>query len=168
MISCWLSIAGHLASDAVHRIENIFSLNADGQALLLAGLAQNVGHLADGGGTGGGIHQHDHGEVLLKDGLGDVQNVDVVGGQQEQTIRWTMCTPAEAVVGDKNTFILTADGKRMEVKVDAPVEVNLHVWDNVSPNYFDYANTGTCRIVFDYKVPAGESVKVKVTLKEVK
>lgn len=106
--------------------------------------------------------------VVLHNGKKLCVTDKVVGGQQEQTIRWTMCTPAEAVVGDKNTFILTADGKRMEVKVDAPVEVNLHVWDNVSPNYFDYANTGTCRIVFDYKVPAGESVKVKVTLKEVK
>ena len=41
-----------------------------------------VGHLAAGGGAGGGVPQHDHGEIVLEHGLADVQNVDVVLGQQ--------------------------------------------------------------------------------------
>ena len=89
----------------------------------------------------------------------------LVGGKENQTIRWTMCTPAEAVISGPNSFLLRSQGKSMEVKVDAPVEVKLHVWDNLSPNSFDYANPNTLRIAFDYVVPAGEAVDVKVTLK---
>ena len=62
--------------------EDVRPLDADGQLLLLARLLQQVGHLADGGGAGGGVHQHDHGEIVLEHGLADVQNVDVVLGQQ--------------------------------------------------------------------------------------
>lgn len=106
--------------------------------------------------------------VVLHNGKKLVVSDTVTGGREEQTIRWTMCTPAEAVISGKNSFILTANGKKMMVEIKAPVEVNLHVWDNQSPNYFDFANPGTCRIVFDYKVPAGEQVAVKVTLNPIK
>ena len=66
----------------MHSVKDVLTLDANGQSLLFAGLTQNVGHFTDGLLTGGGIHQHDHGEILLQNGLGDVQNVDVVLSQQ--------------------------------------------------------------------------------------
>ena len=47
MISCWLSIVGHLALDSMHGVEDVLPLDADGQALLLAGLVQDIGHIPD-------------------------------------------------------------------------------------------------------------------------
>lgn len=103
--------------------------------------------------------------VVLHDDRTLVVTDKVVCGTQPQTIRWTMCTPAEAEIVGENSFALTSKGKRMEVKVESPVKVNLHVWDNVSPNSFDYANPNTQRVAFDYQLNAGQEVEVKVYLK---
>ena len=51
-------MSGHLVSDAVHSIEDILPLDADGQFLFLAGLGQNVGHVTDGLCAGGGVERH--------------------------------------------------------------------------------------------------------------
>mgnify|MGYP000040218216 CR=1 FL=1 len=48
----------------------------------MTGLLQQLRDLHNGLVAGGGIHQHHHGEILLQNGLADVQNVDAVLGQQ--------------------------------------------------------------------------------------
>ena len=68
-------------ADLVHGVENILALDADAQAPVLAVVRQVCGQRVEGDGALGGVHHHHHGEVLLHDGLADVQHVDAVFGQ---------------------------------------------------------------------------------------
>ena len=73
----------------MHGVEDVLPLDADGEGLLLAGLGQDIGHLADGGAALGGVHQHDHGEILLHQhpghqpdrAAGDVTEINILQGR---------------------------------------------------------------------------------------
>ena len=66
----------------MHSLKNIFSLQADGHAHLLTLGIQLLGKLCKGDLTLGGIHCHHHGEVTLHDGLADIQDIDLVVGEE--------------------------------------------------------------------------------------
>ena len=68
--------------NAVHGVEDILTLGVDDQVPLSARGLQRGDQLGKGQVGVGGVHQHDHGEVVLQDSLADVQHIDVVFGQQ--------------------------------------------------------------------------------------
>ena len=71
----------------MHRIEDIFSLNLNREMLFFALFLQKCGKSVKGQLTVGGVHQHDHGKVLLHQRLADVQNVDAIIRQDLGHIR---------------------------------------------------------------------------------
>ena len=70
------------SSDLMHGVEDILPLDLDGEAALGALVLQQGGKDGEGELAGGDVHQHGHGEKLPQDGLADVQDIDVVLGQQ--------------------------------------------------------------------------------------
>ena len=66
----------------MHGVEDVLPLDADGQTPLLPGLVQPAAEFHNGGLAAAEVHQHDHDEIFLKHRLADVQDVDVLSGQQ--------------------------------------------------------------------------------------
>ncbi len=54
----------------------------DGETDLLSLFTQVLDQLGKGHFSGGSVHQHDHGEVFLQNGLADVQHIHFVVGQK--------------------------------------------------------------------------------------
>ena len=82
--ACGGSLLPHTFSHSVHGVEDLLPLDADGNLHLLAQSLQQSPQLAHGGAGLADIHGHDHGEGPLQNGLGDVQNVDVVLGESTE------------------------------------------------------------------------------------
>ena len=72
------SVQHGATSDPVHGLEDIFPLNTDGQAHVIA----DSGHFGDKfcqrDVAGGYIRGHHHGEITLHDSLVDIQNIDII------------------------------------------------------------------------------------------
>jgi len=66
-----------IPSNAVHRVEDVFPLDANRHAEALAFRVQHAGNLAKRDARFLDIHEHDHREHTAEDGLGDVEDVDV-------------------------------------------------------------------------------------------
>ena len=69
---------GGRSADAVHLVENLFFLAADIDAFGLADGREAVAKLGEGDVAVVDIDDHHHREEALKDGLVDVEDVDVV------------------------------------------------------------------------------------------
>ena len=69
-------------SDPVHRVEDIFPLDTDGQSGFLLFLLQDLADLIKGLFGPAGIHQHDHGKIAVHNRLADIYNIDLHTGQQ--------------------------------------------------------------------------------------
>lgn len=82
----------------------------------------------------------------------------------ETTVRWTMVTPAEVKITGKNTAELLKDGKKLTLKVEAPLAVEMKTWSTVSPNAYDAPNPGTTMVGFEVKLPPGYKGSFSVLL----
>lgn len=80
----------------MHGVEDIFPLNADVYAEARAFRVQNRGDFAERNARFLDIHEHDHGEHAAQNGLGDVEDVDIDGGESNADAR----DDAHAVVAD--------------------------------------------------------------------
>lgn len=86
------------SSDPVHAGENLFSLTVDGHADLLAYFCQLFRHIIKGLLGPGNIYDHHHIEILLQNGLSDIQNVYVILRQ----IIAGLCYDANSVLSDNS------------------------------------------------------------------
>jgi len=66
----------------VHGVEQGFVLHADIQAQLLTGLGEYAQHFFSALRAAAGVHQDNHGEVVVHQLLADVENADLVLGQK--------------------------------------------------------------------------------------
>ena len=73
--------AGWLASDPVHGVEDILVLDLDTEPQVEAEVFQVLGQFGKRNIGLGDLHQHHHGENLLHDRLGDIEDIDVGVGQ---------------------------------------------------------------------------------------
>lgn len=95
----------------------------------------------------------------------NLEIADVVkNGNAETTLRWTMCTPASAEIVDRNTILLTENGKMVLLTVESPKLVELFVISNDPPGEYDYPNPGTCRVGYRIRLSPREKVEIKVKL----
>ncbi|MPM83727.1 hypothetical protein SDC9_130796 [bioreactor metagenome] len=85
-----------LPSNAVHSVEDVFPLDANRHAEALALCVQHVRDFAKGYACFLYIHEHDHRKHAAKDGLGDVEDVDVDSGEGDADSR----DDAHAVLAD--------------------------------------------------------------------
>jgi len=80
------------------------------------------------------------------------------------SIRWTMCTPAEAKIIDDRTIELTKNGEKLRVQIVAPFKTISKIWSNEPEHSYDATNPGTLRIGFEAKLNAGQKAAIKVRL----
>ena len=77
--------------------------------------------------------------------------VDDVVANEPCTIRWTMCTQAQAEIVNKNLILLEQAGKRCAVRVVGG-KVKPFILSNDPPRDYDCENPDTRRVGFDMKV----------------
>lgn len=70
-------------------------------------------------------------------------------------LRWTLLTPANVKITGSKTAELTKDGKKLLLKVDAPLNVQMKTWTTTSPNDYDAPNPGTVLTGFEVDLPPG-------------
>lgn len=79
---------------------------------------------------------------------------DHVGNKGQATsMRWTMLTPAKAKVKRKNKIILTQNGKRLTLQVEAPTKIKMKTWSTAPATSYDAANPGTVLVGFETVLP---------------
>lgn len=93
-------------------------------------------------------------------------------------IRWNMVTPAAAKIIDKQTIMLSQQGKNLLVKFKSDIPFNLVIRPSEDPaqyksefgdfNYAGYnqKNPGTVMIGFDAKIPANKKTSFKIVFED--
>jgi hypothetical protein len=80
-------------------------------------------------------------------------------------VRWTLVTAANVKITGPHSAELTKDGKKLFLRVDAPVAVTMKTWpSDPPPNSYDAPNPGTIRTGFEFTAPAGVSTAITVSL----
>ena len=82
----------------------------------------------------------------------------------ETTIRWTMLTPADVNISGNDKAELTKDGKKLVMKVQSPLKVDMKTWSTDPPNSYDAPNPGTTLVGFEMRVPANTKIDFNVLL----
>lgn len=88
---------------------------------------------------------------------------EVKAGNKKCNVRWNMTTPATAEVINNKTIALEKGGKRLLIRATA-AKVKSYILSNEPTTEYDCKNKGTCRVGFDFIVPAGKSATLKVEL----
>lgn len=104
------------------------------------------------------------------------RQVDIIDGQyvlvsdyvrnksKATKMRWTMLTPAKAKVKGKNKIILTQNGKRLTLQVDAPIKIDMKTWSTSPTTSYDAENPGTVLVGFETILPADSQYTFHIKL----
>lgn len=103
-----------------------------------------------------GIAVVDKSYVIVRD---ELEGID-----KETTVRWTMLTPADVKITGPNTAELTKDGKKLLLRVQSGLKVNMKTWSTDPPNNYDAANPGTTLVGFELTLPANGKTALNVEL----
>ena len=83
---------------------------------------------------------------------------------ESATIRWTLLTPADAVITGKNTIEYTKNGKKLTLTVLEPAGITMKTWPTTPPHDYDAPNPGTLLTGFEVTLPANTKSAISVTL----
>lgn len=95
----------------------------------------------------------------IKRGIGIVNKQYVVIRDEfetpakETTLRWTLLTSANVKVSNHGMAELTKEGKKLYLKVQDPVNVEMRTWSTTSSHFYDAPNPGTTLVGFELKLP---------------
>lgn len=78
-------------------------------------------------------------------------------------VRWTMMTTATPELHEKS-IVLTKDGKKLVLKVDTNLPVNMKTWSTTPTTTYDAQNPGTVLVGFELKLEAGQKTAFQVEL----
>ena len=88
-----------------------------------------------------------------------------IGGDDAHTLRWAMCTEAEARILGPELIELKKDGRTRYLKISTRHYASPRIWPATRVHDYDASNPGICLVGFDIKkVKPHEKVKVKVSL----
>ncbi|AWO02230.1 heparinase [Chitinophaga alhagiae] len=79
-------------------------------------------------------------------------------------LRWTLLTPANVKITGSKTAELTKNGKKLLLKVDAPLNVQMKTWTTTPPHDYDAPNPGTVLTGFEVDLPPGYKGSFTVVL----
>lgn len=106
---------------------------------------------------------------ITLDGNDDLTIYDkIMTSDTTAAVMWVMVTPAESRIISKNQIEITKDGHKMLMTVDAPIDIEMKLWNNRPVAQYDQDNPGTMRIGFETVLPAKSDITLKVTLAEYK
>ena len=80
------------------------------------------------------------------------------------TVRWTMLSPADVTITEKNTAILKKDGQELLIRVLSPARVTMKTWSTQPSTDYDAPNPGTTLVGFEVEVQPGSSQTLHVQL----
>lgn len=84
--------------------------------------------------------------------------------KESTSVRWTMLTSANVEITGSNTAILTKNGKKLTLKVDAPLKLRMKTWSTEPTTTYDAPNPGTILVGFECEVPANAKETLQVLL----
>ena len=79
-------------------------------------------------------------------------------------MRWTMLTPAQANAAGDNGLLLTQNGRRLTLQVEAPTPIDMKTWSTSPTTSYDAENPGTVLVGFETILPAGSDYTFHVKL----
>lgn len=82
---------------------------------------------------------------------------------KDTKFKWAMFTPAEVEIGD-NSAVLTANGKKMYLKVKGPANIEIKTWSTAPTTDYDAPNNGTVMIGFECVLPADSKESFEILL----
>ena len=103
-------------------------------------------------------------QVEIVDGKYVLVSDEIHTGKKSTTMRWTMLTPSDAKLKGKNKMVLSRNGKRLVMEVNAPVKVRLKTWSTSPTTSYDAPNPGTVLVGFESTLPANSHYKFRVKL----
>lgn len=103
-------------------------------------------------------------QVEIVDGKYVLVSDEIHTGKKSTTMRWTMLTPSDAKLKGKNKIVLSHNGKRLVMEVNAPVKVRLKTWSTSRTTSYDAPNPGTVLVGFESTLPANSHYKFRVKL----
>ena len=103
-------------------------------------------------------------QVEIVDGKYVLVSDEIHTGKKSTTMRWTMLTPSDANLKGKNKIVLSRNGKRLVIEVNAPVKVRLKTWSTSPTTSYDAPNPGTVLVGFESTLPANSHYKFRVKL----
>lgn len=103
-------------------------------------------------------------QVEIVDGKYVLVSDEIHTGKKSTTMRWTMLTPSDAKLKGKNKIVLSSNGKRLVMEVNAPVKVRLKTWSTSPTTSYDAPNPGTVLVGFESTLPANSHYKFRVKL----
>ena len=103
-------------------------------------------------------------QVEIVDGKYVLVSDEIHTGKKSTTMRWTMLTPSDAKLKGKNKIVLSRNGKRLVMEVNAPVKVHLKTWSTSPTTSYDAPNPGTVLVGFESTLPANSHYKFRVKL----
>jgi hypothetical protein len=83
---------------------------------------------------------------------------------QAAKVRWVMLAPDDVKILNAQTALITKEGKKLTLRVDAPAKVQLQTWSSAPTTDYDAPNEGTVLVGFEIEVPAGNSQTLQVSL----
>jgi hypothetical protein len=83
---------------------------------------------------------------------------------RDVNLRWSMLTPATVQILNDSTAELVKDGKKLTLRIQAPLPFQIKTWSTVPPQEYDEKNPGTTLVGFEMKIPAGKTFGYNVML----
>lgn len=80
------------------------------------------------------------------------------------TLRWSLLTPADVKITGGKTAELSKDGKKLTLKVETPLNVQMKTWTTTPLNAYDAPNPGTTLTGFEVTLPPGYKGSFSVLL----
>lgn len=83
---------------------------------------------------------------------------------KQTRVRWNMVTEAIPEIIDSHTIQLSQDGRKLLLKVDPSMSVNMKIWDATSPNSWDAKNPNVVFVGFEVELPPDKVETLQVKL----
>lgn len=88
----------------------------------------------------------------------------IITNNSQADITWLMVTPANSTKISSNQIELNAEGHKMVMTVDSPINVELFILDNKPVHDYDQDNPGTCRVGYKALLSGTLECEIKVSL----
>lgn len=89
---------------------------------------------------------------------------EVKAPEKSAKVRWVMLAPDGVKISGDNLAVITKEGKKLTLRVDAPATAKLRTWSSTPTTDYDAPNEGTVLVGFEIEVPAGASQALQVSL----
>ncbi|GHB71739.1 heparinase II/III domain-containing protein [Persicitalea jodogahamensis] len=94
-----------------------------------------------------GIALRDSRQVIVRD--------EVKAPDKDITLRWTLLTPAQVLIQDGSTVVLSQKGKTMYLTFNASTPLKIKTWSTEPTHDYDAPNPGTTMVGFEATLRAG-------------